>query len=141
MSIRAERWVRERLAQVKVGPVAAAVLKELAYRHNQETGRCDPSVAGLAADTQLCERSVRVALRALEAAKLLRTVERKERSGRGKKNLRNRYSFPGMPLFGRLSSGAGDAGGVGQEMPPNLEVRAPSCFDDLVMLMDDGEGA
>jgi hypothetical protein len=118
MSIRAERWVRERRAAVKAGPFAAAVLKELAYRHSQETGRCDPSVLSQAGETQLSERAVRKALRVLETAKLLRTVERKERSGWGRRNLRNRYSFPGMLALGALS--------WGHHVPCDMEVKAPS---------------
>ncbi|OWJ71395.1 hypothetical protein CDV50_10340 [Haematobacter massiliensis] len=105
------------------------VLLVLANRHNQETGRCDPSLAMIQKDTQLCERSVRSALRELEGLSLIQTVERKLRTGRGKRNLTNRY---------RLKGGAQYAGRMGHNMPPNLKYTHPSAFDDLAMLIDGG---
>ncbi len=103
----------------------------LADFHNQETGRCDPSLAGIAKKTGLSERAVRYAIRELELAKAIITVERQQRSGRGKKNLTNRYKIT-------LSSGAQFAGGMGHNLPPNLkasremEIEAKiSAFDDL----------
>ena len=104
------------------------VLLALSNRHNQETGRCDPSVSTLCSDTQLSERAVRSALRELESLKLISTVERKLRTGRGKRNMTNRY---------RLKGGAQYAGRMGHNMPPKQE-DTPSAFDDLAMLIEDG---
>lgn len=120
---------------------AKFVLLALANRHNQETGRCDPSVERIADDMQISHRSVKYGLRELETLKVIQTVERKQRTGRGKKNLTNRY---------RLFMGARLALGVGQGLPPKQEDNTahkkktrPSAFDDLVMsiqdLTEDGE--
>lgn len=121
-----------------VTPSGKLVLFALADRHNQETGRCDPSLKTIARDLGICERSVRDGLRSLEKAGLIVTVERTQRSGRGKKNLTNRYRLT-MP-----SMGAKSAGGMGQNLPTNQEGKRPvetshrpSAFDDLAMLIDE----
>ena len=106
---------------------ARIVLLALANRHNQEAGRCDPSIATICADTQLSERAVQTALRTLEKLSIITTVERKQRTGRGKRNLTNRY---------RIGGGAQYAGRVGHNMPPKLEYTPPSAFDDLAALID-----
>jgi DNA-binding transcriptional ArsR family regulator len=103
---------------------ARLVLLALADRHNQETGRCDPSIARIVCDTRLSERAVRTALRELEAAKAVTTVERQQRTGRGKRNMTNRYKISG------IKGGAQYAGGMGHNMPPNLNIT-PTAFGDL----------
>lgn len=127
MSMKALRSAFKHVANVEMSAPARLVLLALANRHNQETGRCDPSNATICGDTQLSERSVRSALRELEKLRLITTTERKQRTGRGKKNLTNRY---------RLKGGAQFAGRMGQDMPPNQEYT-PSAFDDLAMIMED----
>lgn len=130
MSIRALHHAFIHVSEVKMSLPARLVLLALANRHNQETGRCDPSIACLCEDTQLSERAVRAALRELEELKLIATTERKLRTGRGKRNLTNRY---------RLKGGAQYAGRMGHNMPPKQEYTAPSAFDDLAALLDDFE--
>jgi len=57
-------------------PTARFVAVTLAWHHNAETGRCDPSVALLSRETGLCERAVHKALRALESAGAISVVRR-----------------------------------------------------------------
>lgn len=119
---------------IKMSAPARLVLLTLANRHNQETGRCDPSVARICKDCQIAERTVRTALRELEKLGLIVTVERQARTGRGKRNMTNRY---------RLKGGAQYAGRVGLNMPPKQEDNTttgkepvPSVFDDLAMSIE-----
>lgn len=127
MSLTALRAAFRHVENIPMSAPARLVLLSLANRHNQETGRCDPSVAKICKDTQLSERAVRKALRELEALRLISTVERKLRTGRGKRNMTNRY---------RLKGGAQYAGGMGHNMPPKQEEYTPSAFDDLAMLVE-----
>lgn len=129
MSIRALRHAFAHISAVKMSLPARLVLLALANRHNQETGRCDPSISTLCEDTQLSDRAVQKALRELEKLKLVTTVERKQRTGRGKRNLTNRY---------RLKGGEQYAGRMGSNIPPNLNTSAPAAFDDLAMLLEGG---
>lgn len=126
MSLTALRAAFGHITQHEMTPSASLVLLCLANRHNQETGRCDPSLARIASDAGINERSVRRALRELEALKLVTTVHRVARSGRGKRNMTNRYRLKGG---GKLSAG------MGTECPPKQEYT-PSAFDDLVMLVE-----
>ena len=127
MSFTALRAAFNHIMVTPMSAPARLVLLALANRHNQETGRCDPSNATIAKDTQLSERAVRQGTRELELLKLIVTVERKQRTGRGKLNLTNRY---------KLKGGAQFAGRMGQDMPPNLNT-SPSAFDELAMLLED----
>lgn len=131
MSHTALRTAFKAVESVTMSAPARLVLLALANRHNQETGRCDPSVARICSDVQLSERAVRAALRELEALKVIITVERRQRTGRGRRNLTNRY---------RINRGAQYAGRMGHNMPPNLEDNTPSSFDDLAMSIEQEEG-
>lgn len=140
MSVTALLWASRLLGRwpEAVGLPAKMVLFALANRHNQETGRCDPSVLTLAEDAGLSERAVRQGLRDLEVAGLIATVRRTLRTGRGQRNLNNRYRLVG------LRGGAQYAGGVGHNMPTNLSLHPatvagprPAAFDDIVMLIED----
>ena len=127
MSIRAINWAFHEIAYGRgadLTPSAALTLIALAHCHNQETGRCDPSLARLAEKTGLAERTVRLSLRALEKAGLLATFHRKISTHRGRRYLRNRYNLRGAARFA-------DEGGAG--FAADKEVRAPSAYDDLVM--------
>lgn len=114
----------------KLTPSASLVLIALSHSHNQETGRCDPSLATVCDKTGLSERAVRGGIRLLEALDLVATTHRTIRTGRGQRNLRNRYTLRG---------GAEFAGGVGQNLPPKEKYTAPSAFDDLAMSIEDIE--
>lgn len=128
MSIRAINWAFGSIEDADLHPAAALTLLALAHCHNQETGRCDPSLTTLCAKTGLSERAVRNALRQLEEAKLLATTHRTVRTGRGRRYLRNRYTLRG---------GAQNAGRVGHRMPQKGKYRAPSAFSDLAMGIED----
>lgn len=126
MSLVAIRSAFNIIKSADVSASAKLVLLCLANRHNQETGRCDPSITTISNDAGICERSVRKGLRELEGIKAIVTVERKQRTGRGKKNLTNRY---------RIMGGAKFAGGMGQNLPPKQEYT-PSAFNDLAMSIE-----
>lgn len=136
MSFTALRAAFLHVQNLPMSAPARLVILALSNRHNQETGRCDPSVARICSDTQMSERAVRGALRELEKLGVVVTVERQARTGRGKRNLTNRY---------RLKGGAQYAAGMGHNMPPNLEDNThdkkeplPSVFDDLAMSIESG---
>lgn len=133
MSARATFAAWEHIARNKFTSPTRLVLLTLAHRHNQETGRCDPSIDRLCEDTGLSARAVRYALRALEKAKVIVTIERLARTGRGKRNLTNRYKIRGAP----------SAGGGVHDVHTNMKDRhtAPSAYDDLAMILDDVEDA
>ena len=52
---------------IPLPPTAKLIGLTLAWHHNAESGRCDPSVLLLAKETCVCERSISMALKALEA--------------------------------------------------------------------------
>lgn len=114
------------IAKVKMSASARLVYLALSNFHNQETGRCDPSIERISKATQCSERSVRNALRELEKLGLIQTVFRKASTGRGRKNLTSRY---------KLKGGANSAATLGQKLPPNQEPK-PSAFDDLAMSIE-----
>lgn len=110
MSIRAIVWAYNVIDKSDaMTAAAAAVLAALAHFHNQESGRCDPSNESLCRRTKLCERTVRKALRELEAARIIKTIQRKSGSGRGKANLTNRYVLR-VPAGAAAPQPAPDAG-------------------------------
>lgn len=127
MSLRAVIWAYEAVETADISPTAASVLVALSFFHNQETGRCDPSLSRICKRTKFSERAVRNALRDLEEAKLIGTVHRTLRTGRGKRNLTSRYI---------LASGARRAGGVGHQMPTKGQYT-PSAYTDLAMMIDE----
>lgn len=126
MSMTAIRAAFAHIQSREMGIPSRLVLLALADHHNQETGRCDPSIARLCRSTGLSERSVRNGLRELEKLKVISTVERKRRTGRGKINLTNRY---------RIGGGAQYAGRMGHDMPPNHNTT-PAAFDALAMSIE-----
>ena len=126
MSISALRNAFSHISTSKMTPKASLVLLVLSNRHNQETGRCDPSISRIASDTNMSERSVQYALRELEELKVIQTIFRKATTGRGIKNMSNRY---------RLKGGAKSAGTMVHSLHPKQEYT-PSAFDDLVMIDD-----
>lgn len=89
MSHEAERWAR---AQTVGNSTAKAVLKELAFRMNGETGLCYPSVKTLCKDLEIKkDETVLNALVRLESLGLIsRTLERGERGN----IIRTLFSFP-----------------------------------------------
>lgn len=132
MSIRALHIAFSHMQESDLTPSARLVLLCLANRHNQETGRCDPSIKRLVKDSGLSERSVRNGLRCLEDRRIIQTVFRKATTGRGKANMTSRY---------RILGGAKFAATLGQNLPPKQEYYRPSAFDDLAMsIFTDGDG-
>jgi hypothetical protein len=140
VSNRATLWAWASIkAMPDLKPRAVLTLLALADCHNQETGRCDPSVRYLAERTHQCERAVRMALRELEVAKLLKTTFRQQSTGRGRVNKTSRYAFRGGAYF---------AGRVGHGLPTNQEQyqpeamdgdQAPSKWFDIITTDDDGD--
>jgi len=61
---------------VNLPPTAKFVAVTLAWHHNAETNRCDPSAALLAQETGLCERSVRAALKVIANTKHMTVRQR-----------------------------------------------------------------
>jgi hypothetical protein len=61
---------------IPLPPVPKAVLNALAWHHNAQTGRCDPSVATLCADTGFKELAIRRALKLLRTNGLIQSVLR-----------------------------------------------------------------
>lgn len=112
---------------------ARLVLLALANRHNHETGRCDPSIETLCVDTGgLTDRGVRKGLRELERLRLVTTIHRTKRTGRGLANMSNRYRIgskvPPEPRSGTPLN----------HVPPKQEYK-PSHFDDLIFAPDGAE--
>lgn len=128
MSFTAIRNAMENLKTVKVSAGSKLVLLALSNRHNQETGRCDPSIETIASDLGISERAVQYGLRELEKHKLITTTHRVQRTGRGKRNMSNRY---------RLKGGAKSASTMVQDLRTKQEYT-PSAFDDLANLVEDG---
>lgn len=93
-------------------PTRKAVLFDLADRAN-DSGECYPSVARIANDTELSERAVRDALRALESAGLIRSSARSGTSTIYTLTLR---TTAGGAAPATHSAPASDA--EGQETPP-----------------------
>lgn len=114
MSIPAIAWART----VTTGsPTRKAVLYALADRHNADTGRCDPSPAKIAKDTELSESSVKKALRELAADGIIQSIRRKREDGSSRTNL---YRFPALD-----GEGATSAGGGGESEPLEGATGAP----------------
>ena len=119
MSFEAMSWaVKQQLPALQ-----KIVLLMLADRTNKDTGRCDPSIARLADDCGMSERSTRNAIRELEKLGLIETIHR---SNEGV-NLPNHYLLKIQNLVGvghDMPQGtAGDAPGVGHHVPTNQEVK------------------
>ena len=108
---------------------AKIALLVLADCHNQETGRCDPSIATIAKRGGMSERSIQDGLKQLSDLKKISITYRQRKTGKGKKNLTSRY---------RILGGAKSASGMVQNLHPKQEVNAPSAFDDLAMLLEGG---
>ena len=105
---------------VKLPPTAKFVAVTLAWHHNAETGRCDPSAALLAEETGLCERSVRAALKLIADAGHM-TV--RQRSGMTP----NYLLHPAVPCS--KCTPAGDA--PLQEMHPTPASAAPPPLQEM----------
>jgi hypothetical protein len=73
MSIAASEWAWKQF----ISPQRKLVLLDLADHHNGDDGRCFPSVATIAAETRLCERTVQSHLRGLQEQGLVLIRERR----------------------------------------------------------------
>ncbi|SLN74824.1 hypothetical protein ROJ8625_04108 [Roseivivax jejudonensis] len=130
MSFRGIQWAFDTIQHHKLGQAAALVACYLGHAHNQETGRCDPSMNRIAEKTNLSRRTVIRAISQIEKVGRLSTMKRTYRTGRGKRNMNNRYKLLGS---GYLAHGRGAI--CHSNMKENT---APSAFDDLALLIDDG---
>jgi len=110
-------------------PSATITLLVLANCHNQETGRCDPSVETIASKGAISARAVQKGLRQLVSLKKISITYRQAATGRGKKNMTSRY---------RILGGEQSASTMVNNLRTNLEYSAPSAFDDLAMLLEGG---
>lgn len=90
MSWRAVAWAIE---QETGSATRKWVLVALADRHNGDTGRCDPRIRRLAADTELSERSVQRALAELEERGFIERHERYRDDGGRRSDL---FTFPAL---------------------------------------------
>ena len=73
MSHRATNWA---VSIRGIKPQAKIVLWHLADRHNKDTGRCDPAQETLARDCEISRSSLNNQLRVLEAAGLIKRIQR-----------------------------------------------------------------
>lgn len=108
-------------------PCSSITLLVLANCHNQETGRCDPSIATIAKLGSISPRAVQDGLKQLSEMKKIAIVYRQSKTGRGKRNMTSRY---------RILGGAKFASTLVQNLHPNLEDRQTSAFDDLAMMLE-----
>ena len=130
MSFRAVQNAFSLIAQTpQLKPCASITLLVLADCHNQETGRCDPSVKTIAARGSISPRAVNDGLRQLSDLKLVQITYRQVRTGKGRRNMTSRYRFKGAAKFASTPL---------QNLQTNLEYKAPSAFDDLAMLLEGG---
>ena len=113
-------------------PSAKLTLLVLADCHNQETGRCDPSVETIARRGHMSCRAVQDGLKQLSDLRQISITYRQKKTGRGKRNLTSRY---------RILGGAKSASTLVQDLRTNQEDKRPSAFDDLAMLLDGGRDA
>ena len=131
MSRRATEWAWKVIQMTDLKPASSLVLLALAQCHFDDTGRCDPSNALLRKMTGLSERGVRDGAKECCDKGIVHIIYRQARTGRGKRNLNNRYAFRGGAKF---------AGGVGQNLPP-LRDNKPTAFFDLIHPGDDSPDA
>lgn len=115
-----------------LSPSATITLLVLANCHNQETGRCDPSIETISRKGAISPRSVQNGLKELSSLKKISITYRQQRTGRGKRNLTSRYTILGGAKF---------ASTLVQNLHPKQEYSAPSAFDDLAMLLEGGSDA
>lgn len=125
MSIVALNWAWQIIPRVELKPSSSLVLLALAHCHFEDTGRCDPSNAYLRRKTGLSERGVRDAVKELADKKVVGVIYRQARTGRGKRNLNNRYVLKG---------GAKSAGRMGQDLPAlrDMAGKTPTAFYSLI---------
>lgn len=78
MSVQAVAWA---MRQKTGSPTRKAVLIALADRHHRDTGECYPSVALMAEDTELSDRSVRTALEQLVEGGYITRARKRRKDG------------------------------------------------------------
>lgn len=110
-------------------PCSTVTLLVLAKMHFHPTGRCDPAVVTIAKKGAISERSVQDALAQLSDLKIIKIIYRQQKSGKGKKNLTNRYKFPDH-------MGAKFASTHGAKSAPINVTNHPSAFDDLAFIIE-----
>ncbi|SFM76544.1 helix-turn-helix domain-containing protein [Shimia aestuarii] len=116
MSIVASKWARG--LDLKSGP--KAVLLALADRLNDTTGRCDPSIKKICADTGLKRTAVKSALKKLAMLGLLTVERRKLKSSRNYTSNQYHLHIGAKPLLKeRMSKAPQGVGLISTEVGAN----------------------
>lgn len=133
MSRTATREAWDAVEDANISSKAVLVLVALAHFHNQETGRCNPSISRIEKRTKLTRKTVKRAIAELRQAKLLAVYYRKMQGAGGKMNLPNNYV---ILAGGRVTV----TPGVGSPRPPKVEDKSTrastSAFYDLANLIE-----
>lgn len=137
MSGTATRWAWKMAdTENNITSSGVLVLTALAHFHNQETGRCNPSIARIAQRTKLGRSTIKRAIRELSDAGLLKVIYQKDRYKGAVKNHPNTYILAsgGRSMVNR---------GVGPQRTPketDKSARAlPSSVYDLANIIDEGD--
>lgn len=130
MSIKAINFAWRVIPVSDLKPASVIVLLALAHCHFEDTGRCDPSIAFLCKKTGLSDRGVRSAIGDLHKKDILHVTHRQAKTGRGRRDLTNRYAF---------RMGAGFAGTRGQDLHPlkDMARKLPSSLESLIHGVED----
>lgn len=91
MSIRATKWAFDVMLFTDLPPTERCALLFLAYKHNDKTGDCFPSMQTIADACGIGERRARQAVKNLEAWRLIKSRRGATPSG----NASNRYTLFG----------------------------------------------
>jgi len=114
-----------------------AVLMALAIRHNDETGKCCPSVSKLAEDVEGCNATVRKALKALCAQGLIaRKRRRRENGSLGVYD----YTFPLAETSRASQPPLGDSAGNRYELALGPPLRASAQEPGSTTTFEPGRG-
>jgi len=109
MSGMAKAYVGRFIEGRKITATAALVLNTLADFHNQDTGRCNPSIATIARKTARSVRGVQGALAQLKDMGILKSKQIGSKSEGGKwRNHSNHYTFVGLGKSKHVPSSMSD---------------------------------
>jgi DNA-binding transcriptional MocR family regulator len=117
MSIRALNWAFKIIAGSPLSASERLVLLAICHRHNERTGRCDPSISTLAVMSGLSRRRATTALSSLDRRGVIETVHRNTSRGR----ISNQYIVPGRASASLPPMTGGALGGGRASASPNKE--------------------